>query len=219
MSGSESESTCNGTGMARERRDLVLVMTDQQRFDQVGYASSGHFETPAIDALAKRGVVFDTAFSAATTCVPARTALLTGLHPHRTPAQENGDAVREGFWALAHALRHAGYETALMGKMHFAPVHAPHGFETMRCASISLHRASDRSAANAATYTTIITTGSSTVVSMVGGSRAMGRCLPLTVPRRTPPRGSNVSLRPSSRRGAPTDRCFSSSRSHTRVER
>ena len=127
-----SESATRGGGATPERPDLVLVMTDQQRFDQVGYASSGHFETPAIDALAARGVVFETAYSAATTCVPARVALLTGLHPHRAPAQENGVALREGFWTVAHELRSAGYETALFGKMHFAPVHAAHGFETMR---------------------------------------------------------------------------------------
>src|SRR5262245_9217155 len=113
--------------------DLVLFMTDQQRFDQVGYASNGHFETPALDELAARGVVFDCAYSAATVCVPARTALLTGLHPHRLPTQDNGFALREGTWTVAHALRNAGYETALFGKMHFAPVHAQHGFDVMRC--------------------------------------------------------------------------------------
>lgn len=114
------------------RPDLVLVMTDQQRHDQVGYSSGGHFETPTLDRLAASGVVFDQAYSAATVCVPARSALLTGLAPHRLPTQENGLALREGFWTVAHALRAAGYETALFGKMHFAPVHSRHGFDTMR---------------------------------------------------------------------------------------
>jgi len=114
------------------RPDLVLIMTDQQRFDQVGYASGGHFETPNLDALAARGVIFDTAYSASTVCVPARVALLTGIQPHRLPTQENPFALREGFWTVAHELKHAGYETAFIGKAHFAPVHAQHGFETMR---------------------------------------------------------------------------------------
>lgn len=112
--------------------DLVLVMTDQQRFDQLGCTSEGHFETPNIDGLAASGVVFDAAYSAGTTCVPARNALLTGIMPHRLPKQINHVALREGFWTIAHALSRAGYETALIGKMHFAPVHARHGFETMR---------------------------------------------------------------------------------------
>jgi choline-sulfatase len=114
--------------------DLVLFMTDQQRADQVGFASGGHFETPALDALARRGVAFDAAYSASTVCVPSRSALLTGMHPHRVPTQENGLALREGCWTIARALRDEGYQTALVGKMHFSPVHASHGFDTMRLA-------------------------------------------------------------------------------------
>ncbi len=112
--------------------DIVVFMTDQQRRDQVGYASNGHFETPNLDKLAARGVIFENAYSASTVCIPARVALLTGVQPHRVPTQENGHALREGFWTVARALASAGYETALIGKMHFAPVHADHGFETMR---------------------------------------------------------------------------------------
>lgn len=114
------------------RPDLVLFMTDQQRYDQVGYASSGHFETPNLDFLASQGVVFDAAYSTSTTCVPARIGLLTGLLHHRVPTQVNGFALQEGFWTIAHALKSAGYETALFGKMHFFPVRSRHGFDTMR---------------------------------------------------------------------------------------
>src|SRR5882724_1471070 len=92
-----------------DRPDLVLIMTDQQRFDQVGYASGGHFETPTLDALAARGVIFDAAYSASTVCVPARAALMTGLQPHRLPTQDNPFSLREGFWTVAHELRSAGY--------------------------------------------------------------------------------------------------------------
>lgn len=112
--------------------DLVLFITDQQRFDQVGYADSTIFETPALDALVARGVVFEQAYSAATTCVPARSALMTGVQPHRLRTQINGVALREGTPTLARALRDRGYQTALVGKMHFAPLHADHGFDTMR---------------------------------------------------------------------------------------
>ena len=121
-----------GNGASAARPDLVLVITDQQRFDQLGYASNGHFETPNLDALAANGVIFDAAYSASTVCVPSRMSMLTGIQPHRLPTQENRYALQEGFWTVAHELRRAGYETAAIGKMHFAPVHARHGFETMR---------------------------------------------------------------------------------------
>jgi arylsulfatase len=114
------------------RPDIVLFLTDQQRFDQVGYASGGHFRTPNLDRIAHSGVIFQNGYSASTVCVPARVALMTGIEPHRPPHQENEWALREGFWTVAHELRRAGYETALIGKAHFAPVHAQHGFDTLR---------------------------------------------------------------------------------------
>jgi arylsulfatase len=117
--------------MAR-RPDIVLFLTDQQRADQVGYASGGHFHTPNLDRIARSGVIFENAYSASTVCVPARVALLTGIEPHRVPHQENQWALREGFWTVAHEFRSLGYETALIGKAHFAPVHAQHGFDTLR---------------------------------------------------------------------------------------
>jgi choline-sulfatase len=114
------------------RPDIVVIMTDQQRHDQVGYRSDGFFETPHLDALAARGVAFHNAYSAAATCIPARIGLLTGMQPRRLPTQPGTYALREGVWTIAHAMRAAGYDTALVGKMHFTPVHADHGFDTMR---------------------------------------------------------------------------------------
>ena len=114
------------------RPDIVVIVTDQQRRDQVGFASGSHFETPVLDALARRGAVFESVYSASTACVPARASMLTGRQPHRVPTQENRHAVRECAWTVARELAIAGYETAAIGKMHFAPVHAEHGFETLR---------------------------------------------------------------------------------------
>ena len=75
--------------MTRIRRpDLVLIMTDQQRYDQVGYAGSTPVRTPNLDRLAASGVIFDTTYSGSTTCVPARTSLVTGLLDHRARYRE-----------------------------------------------------------------------------------------------------------------------------------
>ena len=111
--------------------DLVLVMTDQQRFDQVGYASGGAVRTPTLDRLAADGVTFTNAYSASTTCVPARTSLMTGLLDHRAPYQAPL-SLEVGSWTVPHALRAAGYQTALIGKMHFTPIRADHGFDHVR---------------------------------------------------------------------------------------
>lgn len=112
--------------------DIVLIMTDEQRFDWVGYASDGHFQTPTLDRLAASGICFDHAYSASTTCVPSRAALLTGTQARRTLGWSPNLPLREGAWTVARELRGAGYETALIGRMHFNPVHGDHGFDTMR---------------------------------------------------------------------------------------
>src|SRR5262249_33301276 len=114
------------------RPSFLLIMTDQQRADSVGYARSDRTDTPFIDQLASRGVIFDNAYSASTVCVPARSSLLTGIFDHRLPRGPDGRALKEGYWTVAHALAAAGYETGLFGKMHFSPIKARHGFGVVR---------------------------------------------------------------------------------------
>ena len=113
--------------------DIVLILSDQQRHDQVGYASGGHFETPNLDGLAARGTVFEHAYSAATVCVPSRVSMLTGLAAHRAPVEPGTDLhLRQGTATVARTLRAAGYQTALVGKMHFWPMNGDYGFDIMR---------------------------------------------------------------------------------------
>ena len=122
------------------RPNLLLIMTDQQRSDAAGFGNSQYADTPALDALAAQGVVFTNAYSASTTCVPARSALLTGLFEHRLPRGPDGKALRDGYWNIAHALKSTGYRTGLFGKMHFSPINARHGFDVIRSAEhITLH--------------------------------------------------------------------------------
>jgi arylsulfatase len=121
-----------------KRPNFLLVMTDQQRADSVGYArriggvGRRGSDTPHLDGFAHRGVIFDNAYSASTVCVPARTALLTGIFDDRLPRVAGGRALKEGCWTIAHAMALAGYDTALFGKMHFVPIHARHGFQVVR---------------------------------------------------------------------------------------
>jgi choline-sulfatase len=108
-------------------------MTDEQRYDQVGYASGGKWETPNMDALARQGVIFENAYCAAPLCIPSRGSMMTGLDPHRWPkSNETYGALQEGFWTVAHEFAKAGYETAWIGKMHFIPMHSKHGFQKRR---------------------------------------------------------------------------------------
>lgn len=122
------------------RPNVLLIMTDQQRADSPGYATpAATSDTPNLDALARQGIIFDNAYSSSTSCVPARASLMTGLMHHRLPKVTSnaraetaiGLALQPGYWTIAHAMRAAGYQTALLGKGHFQPIRADHGFEIM----------------------------------------------------------------------------------------
>ena len=108
-------------------------MTDQQRHDQVGWFAGSPVQTPTLDRLAASGVIFDACYSGSTTCVPARTSLLTGRLDHRVATGPNR-AIVPGTPTVASMLRDGGYQTALVGKMHFTPMRADHGFDHLEVA-------------------------------------------------------------------------------------
>ncbi len=90
----------------------------------------GHpfIDTPAIQALANRGVTFENAYCPSPLCVPSRSAFLTGLPVHAIGAWDNSRPlpVTEPTWA--HRLNAAGYETTLCGRMSIGGPNQMHGF-------------------------------------------------------------------------------------------
>jgi len=98
--------------------DIVLITTDQQRCDYVGFGAEPKVDTPNLDRLAQ-GCVFDRCTSINPVCAPARSALLTGKYSHQV-----GMLVMSGDLSLQHptfaqALQQRGYYTALTGKTHW----------------------------------------------------------------------------------------------------
>ena len=84
---------------------------------------------PALDGLAGSGVVFEGAYCASPLCAPARASLLTGRLPSETGVYDNAAELRASEPTFVHALRAAGWETCLSGKMHFVGPDQLHGFE------------------------------------------------------------------------------------------
>jgi arylsulfatase len=115
------------------RPNLVVLLPDQLRPDFLSCYGARFVSTPAIDSIAATGVRFTSAFSSSPICVPARTAMLTGMHPMRTGVLNHHYALRPdyrevGMTTWADELASAGYHTAAVGKMHFHPWDAHHGF-------------------------------------------------------------------------------------------
>lgn len=114
------------------RPNLLLIMTDDQSWDSIGYASGARVHTPNLDRLARQGMIFESGHCSSMPCIASRSSMMSGLHHHRW--RHGGipnSGLRQGEWTWAHALRSAGYHTALIGKMHFSPRHAQHGFDVM----------------------------------------------------------------------------------------
>ena len=116
-----------------ERPNIILVTTDQQRFDTLAPYAPTFLRTPHLDHLMRDGVVFDRAYADCPICVASRATILTGKYArtHGLPNNRSTSTAicREG--TLPTMLRGLGYQTAAIGKMHFGPERARHGFDEM----------------------------------------------------------------------------------------
>jgi arylsulfatase A-like enzyme/tetratricopeptide (TPR) repeat protein len=98
---------------ARRRPNLVLVTLDTTRADHLGCYGWTHARTPNLDALARRGALFERCDTAAPITLPSHATILTGLFPTRHGVRDNGTFVLPPtIETAATRLRAAGYDTA-----------------------------------------------------------------------------------------------------------
>ncbi len=121
------------------RPDIVLIMSDDLGYGDLGITGRTDYQTPVIDQLARSGVQLTQMYTAAPVCTPTRVALITGRYPARTPAglyeplTTQNVGVEPDPPTLGLLMKGAGYETALVGKWHlgteprFHPLR--HGFD------------------------------------------------------------------------------------------
>jgi arylsulfatase A-like enzyme len=113
------------TADAPRRPNIILFITDQQRYETVGALGYPHVDTPHLDRLVREGVSFSQCHVTAPSCVPSRVSLFTGFYPHNAGALRSNDP-----WprTWVHDLRAAGYHCVSVGKMHAEPHAEMHGF-------------------------------------------------------------------------------------------
>jgi arylsulfatase A-like enzyme len=102
-------------------RKILLVTTDQQRFDTLGCNGGTVARTPVADALAATGIRYERAHPQSVVCMPSRSTILTGQHPSTHGVWMNGVPLPLDAPSVAELLRRVGYRTALVGKSHFQP--------------------------------------------------------------------------------------------------
>src|SRR3984957_7617319 len=115
--------------MLKRKPNILILMADQMT--PFALSAYGHHvtKTPNMDALAARGVVFDSAYCASPLCAPSRFSFLSGKLPSAIGAYDNAAEFPSQTLTFAHYLRADGYRTILSGKMHFCGPDQLHGFE------------------------------------------------------------------------------------------
>jgi N-acetylglucosamine-6-sulfatase len=99
-------------------RNVVFMLSDDHRFDAMGFMGHPIVETPSLDRLAARGVHLRNAFVTTALCSPSRATILTGLYAHQHKVVDNNTPVPVGTTFFPGYLQRAGYQTALVGKWH-----------------------------------------------------------------------------------------------------
>ena len=102
----------------RRRPNVLWICTDQQRFDTLGCYGNPFVNTPNIDRLAGRGVLFTNFYTQSSVCAPSRAGFLTGRYPRTTRLRQNGTAIPEDEVPVTRLLADAGYVCGLVGKLH-----------------------------------------------------------------------------------------------------
>jgi arylsulfatase A-like enzyme len=119
-----NENTTTERVDAKERPNVILVMTDDQGWGDVSYNGLTKIGTPNLDDMAGVGMRFNR-FYAQPSCSPARACVLTGRHPHRQGVFWPGQRLRVQETNLAQAMKRAGYNTSHFGKWHLNGVSGP----------------------------------------------------------------------------------------------
>ncbi|MCL4159183.1 UNVERIFIED_CONTAM: hypothetical protein GTU68_058944 [Idotea baltica] len=119
-----------------DRPNVLLILTDDQGFGDIGSHDNPYLKTPALDALAESGARFDR-FYVSPVCAPTRASLLTGRYHLRTGVHgvtRGFENLRSEEITIAEVFKEAGYKTGCFGKWHngrHMPMHPNgQGFET-----------------------------------------------------------------------------------------
>ena len=108
-------------GLRAQRPNILFMMSDDHAAHAIG-AYGGRLAplnpTPNIDAIAAEGMLFKNAFCANSICTPSRATLITGQYSHVNGVTTLNGRIEPKRQYLAHLMKGAGYQTAMIGKWH-----------------------------------------------------------------------------------------------------
>ena len=126
----------------RSRPNVLLILSDEQRYDTLGCTGRDCISTPNIDRLAENGMLFENAFCTTPICTPSRASILSGCYPHTHGMVANHQMrpgcdqmlLREDVKLIADYLKPAGYFCGYTGKWHMGSGYDRRGFSDFKAA-------------------------------------------------------------------------------------
>jgi len=123
---------------SKEKPNFIIILTDDQGYQDLGCYGSPLIKTPNLDRMAKEGIKFTDFYATAPICSPSRASLMTGCYPLRVgiitvlmPGSKIG--LNPSELTIPKLLKSEGYSTACIGKWHLgdAPEFSPlkNGFD------------------------------------------------------------------------------------------
>ncbi|GAB5554258.1 MAG: sulfatase [Saprospiraceae bacterium] len=132
---------------SKDKPNIILIVVDDLGWKDVGFMGSTYYETPHLDALAAKSVVFQQAYAGAANCAPSRACLMSGQNTPRhgiytvSPSARGNPKTRkiiptpntrdlaQSQLTLGEVLQQNGYATATMGKWHLGADPTTQGFD------------------------------------------------------------------------------------------
>ncbi len=101
-----------------DKPNIIFILTDDQRFDAIGFSGNEFIETPEMDDLAQSGIYFNSAIVTTPICAASRASILTGLHERAHNFNFQTGNIREEYMSQSYPilLRENGYYTGFYGK-------------------------------------------------------------------------------------------------------
>jgi arylsulfatase A-like enzyme len=119
--------------LAASRPNIIFILMDDLRWDELRCMGNPIAETPNIDRIAREGALFRNAFVTTPLCSPSRASFLTGRYAHAHGILDNTarDAQSHKLATFPRTLHAAGYETGFIGKFHMGNDDSPRpGFDS-----------------------------------------------------------------------------------------
>jgi arylsulfatase A-like enzyme len=118
-----------------KKANILLITTDQQRYDTIADQRHSFIQTPNLDNLINDGRIYNNCYCAIPACIPSRHSILTGqyssVHNMDHNYFNNEEFVPHDVPSFPEFLTEADYDTQGIGKMHFVPVRKSNGFNRL----------------------------------------------------------------------------------------